>query len=242
MTIDWATLGLQTVNVLVLIWLLQRFFWRPLAQMIERRRQTAQMMLTEAEAKHAEAEAALTAIAATRAGFAAERDAILAAARTEAEHLRTAALATTAQEAATLQTEARAAIEREKSAIELAWAKRANLLAVEIAGRLAARLEGAAVRAAFLDFLCAEIKKMPEAARRAAAGAALEVISATKLDAGEEDHCRAAIGQAFGTGPVITFKQDPTLIAGLELHGPQLTLSNSWRADLARILAELGHE
>jgi len=29
MTIDWWTLGIQTVNVVILIWLLERFFWRP---------------------------------------------------------------------------------------------------------------------------------------------------------------------------------------------------------------------
>jgi hypothetical protein len=29
------------------------------------------------------------------------------------------------------------------------------------------------------------------------------------------------------------------LIAGLELHGPQLLVNNSWRADLERILAGL---
>ena len=35
MTIDWWTLGLQAVNVAVLIWLLGRFFWKPVAAMIE---------------------------------------------------------------------------------------------------------------------------------------------------------------------------------------------------------------
>ena len=38
MTIDWWTLGIQTVNVVILIWLLGRFFWRPVAAMIEQRR------------------------------------------------------------------------------------------------------------------------------------------------------------------------------------------------------------
>ena len=28
MTIDWWTLGLQTINVAILVWLLKRFFWR----------------------------------------------------------------------------------------------------------------------------------------------------------------------------------------------------------------------
>ena len=36
MTIDWWTLGLQTVNIVILVWLLQRFFWRPIAGMIDR--------------------------------------------------------------------------------------------------------------------------------------------------------------------------------------------------------------
>ena len=42
MTIDWWTLGLQTINVLILIWLLAHFFWRPVAGMIEQRRAAAQ--------------------------------------------------------------------------------------------------------------------------------------------------------------------------------------------------------
>ena len=49
MTIDWWTLGIQTVNVVILIWLLERFFWRPVAAMIEQRRATAQRILDEAE-------------------------------------------------------------------------------------------------------------------------------------------------------------------------------------------------
>jgi F-type H+-transporting ATPase subunit b len=242
MTIDWATLGLQTVNVLVLIWLLRRFFWRPLAGMIEQRRAAAQAMLTEAAAKRAEAEAAVAAATTTRAGFAQEREAILAQARTEAEQLKEASLADTAREVATLEAGARAAIERDQAAVDHAWRERANLLAVDIASRLAARLAGSAVQAAFLDFLCAEIGRLPEAVRGTAAKSTLELTSAVPLDAAEQERCAAAIGAAFGAHPQLRFKTDPALIAGLELHGPELALSNSWRADLARILAELAHE
>lgn len=39
MTIDWATLGIETVNIAVLVWLLGRFFWRPVSGIIEARRQ-----------------------------------------------------------------------------------------------------------------------------------------------------------------------------------------------------------
>ncbi len=76
MSIDWWTLALQALNVLILIWLLARFFWRPVAGMIEQRRTAAQSLLSDAEAKHAEAEAALADIARTQAGFTQERAAI----------------------------------------------------------------------------------------------------------------------------------------------------------------------
>jgi F-type H+-transporting ATPase subunit b len=39
----------------------------------------------------------------------------------------------------------------------------------------------------------------------------------------------------------MTFKTDPALIAGIELHGPHFALSNSWCSDLAQILKDIRH-
>src|SRR5271154_4826322 len=102
MTIDWWTLGIQTVNVVVLVWLLGRFFWRPVAAMIEQRRATAQRIVAEADAKRGEATAALAEIAQTRAGFAKEREAILAQAHEVAEKARATRLAEAEKEAQSL--------------------------------------------------------------------------------------------------------------------------------------------
>src|SRR5580658_7333394 len=85
MTIDWWTLGLQTVNIVILVWLLQRFFWAPIAGMLVERRAAAQKALADAQAARDSARAALADIQRTRAGFAAERDKILADARLESE-------------------------------------------------------------------------------------------------------------------------------------------------------------
>ncbi len=73
MTIDWWTLGFQTVNILVLVWLLQHFFWRPVAAMIALRATTTQQALDTVQAKGRDAAAALADIAKTRVGFVAER-------------------------------------------------------------------------------------------------------------------------------------------------------------------------
>jgi F-type H+-transporting ATPase subunit b len=244
MTIDWWTLGIQTVNVLILVWLLGRFFWRPIAAIIEQRRLKAQQTLGEAEATQSQAAEALAGIERTRAGFAREREAILAAAHQTAEHARDELLATAAKEAIAKSEAATAAIAKQRDAAERAWTERSSRLAVEIAGRLVTRLDGSAVKAAFLDDLLREIKLLPASARDgvAADGVVLEAISASSIDPPEQEAFRNSICRAFDAGPRIDFKVDPSLIAGLELHGPHLVVNNSWRADLAHILADLAHD
>ena len=244
MTVVWCTLGIQAVNVSILFWLLARFFWRPVAAMIEQRRATAQQILTEAETKRSQATDALAEIERTRAGFDKEREAVIIAAHEAAEQARTALLASAAKEAASLEASARAAIEKEQSTADAAWAERANLLAVEIAQRLVSRLNGAVVSAAFLDWLLQEIRMLPAPMRDAVAanGVILEAISATPIEPGDQERYRTLIGEAFGARPQISFKVDPALIAGLELHGPHLAIANSWHADLTKILADLAND
>ena len=52
MQIDWWTLALQTVNALVLVWLLARFLFRPVAKIVaERQKAAAALMADAAKAK-----------------------------------------------------------------------------------------------------------------------------------------------------------------------------------------------
>src|ERR1700735_508658 len=102
MTLSWWTLCIQTVNVVILIWLLGRFFWRPVAAIIEQRRATAQRIVAEANAKRSEATAALAEIERTRAGFARERETIVTEAHQTAERERATCLVEGGQEAAYL--------------------------------------------------------------------------------------------------------------------------------------------
>ena len=241
MTIDWWTLGFQTVNVVILVWLLQHFFWRPIAAMIEQRRSTTEKALADGKAAQDKAAAAMADIAATRAGFAHEHDAILTAAHAEAEKAGKATLDAATKEAEAHTAAATAAILAEHDADEAAWTGRASDLAVLIAGRLAARLQGPAVSRAFLDWLVSSIQAMPAPARQEAAQAdgGFEAVSAAALAPDEQEHARSLIAKAFGAEPKLTFRTDPALIAGIELNGPHVALSNSWRADLGQILKDV---
>jgi F-type H+-transporting ATPase subunit b len=239
MTIDWWTLGFQTVNVLILMALLQHFFWRPIAAMIAKRQTAIDTALADAKATQAKAEAGLATIAVTRAGFAKEHDAILKDAHQEAEQARAKTLDEAAKDVAARETVATMGIAKERSDAEQAWSDRASQLAVTIAGRLAARLQGPAVSAAFLDWMLASIRALPDAVLKATEGTKLDAVSAAALPADEQEHVRALIGQALGTQAQINFTTDPSLIAGLELQGAHVMVANSWRADLGTILAEL---
>jgi F-type H+-transporting ATPase subunit b len=242
MTLDWWTLGIQAVNALILVWLLRRFFWGPVAEAIARRRAEATAMLADAKAKQAEAARMLAEVETTRAGFAAERDAILAAAQVAATNARAAALATAKAEADALREDAKVEIARVAAAAAKTRTDQVAGLAVNMASRLAARLDGPAVREAFLGWLVGEIRAMPETARQAVGrsnGDALELVSAAALDPAEQARVAGAVARAFGGSPAITFAADPTLIAGYELRGPYFSLRNSWRADLDRIREDL---
>jgi F-type H+-transporting ATPase subunit b len=113
MTVDWWTLGFQTVNIVILVWLLQRFFWKPVSAMIAERRAQAQKALSEAQAARDKAKLDLVDIDKTRAGFAAEREKILSLARDEASQQSAAKLAQAGQQGEALVAAAKAALEKD---------------------------------------------------------------------------------------------------------------------------------
>ncbi|MDR3474828.1 MAG: F0F1 ATP synthase subunit delta [Devosia sp.] len=243
MTFDFWTLGLQAVNALVLLWLLGRFFWRPVARMIEDRRTAVAQTLADADARLVQAKDALQQVEVTRAGFAAERTAILAAAQKDAEGERAAILAKAGAEVKQLTEAAEISIAKERRDAEAEWTKRAAQLAVDIAGKLLQDLGDETVRRAFADRLFKSLAGMNEQERRALAdaGGRIEAVSAAPLASTEQAALHDRIAASLAAQPEITFRADPALIAGLELVGPHQIVRNSWQADLARILSELDH-
>jgi len=243
MQIDWATLAIQAINIAILIWLLGRFFWRPVSEMIAQRRTLAGQNLAAAEAKRQEAEAALADIARTRDGFAQERTAILDAAQKEATALHETQRDETRKLVETMMAQAKAAQEKSSADAQAGWEADARALAVNIAGRLAARLSEPVVQDAFLSWLVAGIKELADATRAtvAAGETPLEVVSAAALSPEAEAEARRQITAAFGGEMRLNFRVDPALIAGLEIRAPHLVLRNSWQADLAQIAAGLTH-
>ncbi len=56
MEFNWTTFFLEIINFLVLVWLLKRFFYRPVLNVIEKRRSNIELSLTEASQTKQEAD------------------------------------------------------------------------------------------------------------------------------------------------------------------------------------------
>jgi F-type H+-transporting ATPase subunit b len=246
MHIDWWTLALQTVNVLILIWILARFFFRPIVDIVAKRQQETKKLFDEAEAARKQAADTRGHAEKARAELAAERDRLLAEAQKAAQAEKTKLEQETAQDVAKLRRESEAAIARDRAAAESQIVDHASALSVDIARRLLERVPPNLALDAFLTVLCDEIGKLSAEARRAFDAATtdrpIEIVTQGPLSEQETNRVRDALKQAFGTKLPFTYRSDPHVLAGIELHGHNVILRNSWRADLERIRQELNRE
>lgn len=242
MTIDWWGLGLQAINVLILVWLLGRVFWRPLAAAITRRQEAAQAMLDDGKAAQDKADAALADVLEARAGITSEREAILAEAKETADTATKAALKDAQTRADDMIAAASATIDHEKKKAQTETEARAAELSVEIAAHLLGPFNTAEVQATFLRRFVEAMADISDTDRTAltAKGAATRIITATELADTQKTGIAQAMKKTLGPAPTaLQFVTDPDLIAGVELHSAHFVLHNSWRADLASILKEM---
>jgi F-type H+-transporting ATPase subunit b len=241
MRIDWWTLGLQTINLLVLLWLLGRFFFRPMAKVVAERQETANKLLDSAKEAQDKAEAAARDAQAERDRSAAAREALLDAARKEAEAQRAKLIDSAHAEAQRQRADAETAIDHARGEAEAQLARQANMLATDVAARL---LEGPGAKlpiGAFLPELEQALAELPDRTRTAIAtpAAPASLFSARPLADDETQAARTAISGALGHDAILSFDTDPNLIGGLRLSGGMVVLDVNLRADLERVLAGL---
>ncbi|MEY8880833.1 hypothetical protein [Donghicola sp. XS_ASV15] len=240
MTIDLWTLGLQTINALVLIWFLGRFFFKPVSAIIAERRAAAQAELDHAAQAAASAKAERQAAQSDRAAFASMRASLLEEARAEAKAERNKLLDLAQEEAQSLRHETEASLKRLRADAQAGLAGDASDLAVEIAQRLLARLPDVTLVGPFVEGLVAAVGALPTAVQEALGrdGPALLRVPRALTDA-EHEAVQAAFSGALGRPVQMRVEVYPDLIAGLELEAETATVRNHFAADLSRIKAEL---
>ena len=241
MRIDGWTFVLQTANVLVLIWLLQRFLYRPITSLISARRVAAEKLLSDAASVREAAEAEAAVMKHRLEGIAAEGEQIRADARTAAEAEQARIMQQAADTAKQTLDTATAAAEQERLAMERTLRPRICELALAIARRLLQRLPSGAITNVMLEQVAAAVEQLPDEQRRnlISAEGTILVTTAVALGAAAQIKCQELLAGLLGSKPAAVFLVDPSLIAGVELRTPEMLVRNSWSADLARIAEEL---
>jgi F-type H+-transporting ATPase subunit b len=235
MHIDGWTLLLQAINLLVLLALLHRLFFKPLLRVIDARRAAVQAEMDRADTARREAEQRAQALADQQAAAGQAREALLQAARQEAQAERDAARARARQEAdAALEAARRQAAQERREAVATLLDE-AGGLATALAARLLA--QAGTGDAGFLDALLSRLQATPEAERAAwfaeAAPRRATLVSAHALDDGLRDRAEHALRAALGEGLQLNLAVDAALIAGVELRLPHGVLALHWAGELA---------
>jgi F-type H+-transporting ATPase subunit b len=241
MHIDWWTLALQTVNALVLVWLLARFLFKPVAKIVAERQQAAAAMIADAAKANADTLAQRQKAADEAARTAQQRGDVLSAASAEAANLKSSLEDAAHADAEHLRAAAQADIAQARQAAALADADRASRLALAIAAKLLERLPQQARIAGFIDGLATELAKLPQSTRAELGndGSEVRLIAPRPLRADELAACRIELSRVLGRDLALQIMVDPAIIAGLELEARHAIVRNSFRADLARLQTEL---
>lgn len=223
MELNWSTFVLEIINFLVLVWILKRFFYRPILDVIARRRAGIEKSLADAKTLHDEAETLQTQYRDRLADWEQERQEARLKLAQELEEARTQGLAALQQELKQEREKSRVVAEkRQADAIQ-----KAEETALIQAGRFASRLlnQGAnpELQEKLLELVIQELPKLPAekiAGLRNSWGRAPEAIvvtSAYPLSEQQRQTLKQVVAETTGSDLPLRFEQDTKLIAGVRI-------------------------
>jgi F-type H+-transporting ATPase subunit b len=235
MQIDWWTLGIQTVNFLIVVWLLTRFLYRPVRRIIDEREAADRKLADEATAKTEEAAKVRAEYEQKMREAEEERQAKEAELHAAMERERDAALEKAQAKADALLAETREKLAREREdaltglktdiaslAADLARAALASGASTEAAlARAKEHFDGLAPQD--LSDLKADVDGSDEP---------LRVTTPAPLADAQRAAWQAMLTERLGSGVQIAYDERPDLLGGAELHFPHAVLDLSVAANL----------
>lgn len=239
MQIDWWTLGLQTVNFLIVIWLLSRFLYRPIRKVIADREAADRAATEAAEAKVRAADEAKQAYQAKLDAFEAEKQVQITSLHETLEAERAKRLAEVQAEAEAALTAGRAKIAAEKATAQTALRSEIVALAEDLARKALSSVGDDPLTAAtrYLDGLAP--MELDGLRQQLGPDAAVIVISAQDFGDKRQAKWRTALVTRLGPDVPVAFQQDASLLAGVELHFPHAALRFSAADRLHRAASAL---
>jgi len=244
--LNWSTYLLEVINFLILVWILKRFFYQPVLDMIAQRRSAVEKTTADAEAARHEAELLKKQFEGRLTDWEHEKQQARTTLAQEIADERRRRLAdvdaelASARERATVQSERqlRAVLEaRERDALALAYRFSSRLLERVASPELEAKLVGAtlddlgALPPERRDAICQALRAAPS----------VTVSSAYPLTEERRERVRLALANVAGQAVTCDFRTDPTLLAGLQIAAGPWSLGANLHDELEGF-ASVGHD
>jgi F-type H+-transporting ATPase subunit b len=247
LTLDWSTLVLELINFLVLVWLLKRFLYKPVLDIIARRRAGIEKTLADAKSLNDEALALRAKYEGRVDAWEAERQGHMEELGREIDAERTRRLTELSTQLADEREKAAAAAARQADETRIKLEATARGQGARFASRLLAGVASPDLERRLVETFLADLQALP-AERLAALGAAGDeraakdavVASAFPLEAELAERVRSALAAALGAGGRVKFAEDASLGAGLRVEIGAWVLGLNLRDELEGF-ARLSH-
>ena len=233
MEVSWSTFILEIINFLVLVWILQRFLYKPVLEVIARRKAGIEQTLSESAEIREQATALQAQYEARLADWDKERRAAREALTRELETQRAGKLVEMQADIAQEREKSRVAEARRQADIAHKLEETALSQAARFARHLLQQASGPELEARLVELVITELSQLPEervTALRNGYGTAPEsivVTSAYPLPDDQRQRLAQALTRATGSEAPLQLKQDADLLAGLHItRGPWVIGAN----------------
>jgi F-type H+-transporting ATPase subunit b len=249
MQLDWTTFVLEVMNFLVLVWLLQRFFYRPVLAVLDRRQAKVQATKGEADALRRDAEALRTQYETRLADWNAERDIARQQLEQELMEERAKRLDELKRSLSDEEAKSRARGDAESAAREATLNRQAVAHGFAAAAAMLQRLATPHLTTNIVTAFCEDLAVLAEAERATlqqavnalAAHEVVEISSAHPLGDEARATLSAALSTAAGRRLDIVFREAPELIGGLRAAVGQCRLDASLADELMFFQQQCAH-
>lgn len=223
MLIDWFTVGAQALNFLILVWLMQRFLYKPILHAIDAREERIATELANADAKKAEARQERDEFRDKNEEMDRQRASLLSKATEEAQAERERLLDEARQAAAALRLTQQEALRNEQQNLHQALIRRTQQEVFAIARQTLTDLAGTSLEERLGEVFTRRLREMDDQAK-ADLAEALEttgkpalVRSAGDLPVEQRAAIQKALNETFSADIHLRFQTTPDLISGIEL-------------------------
>jgi len=233
MLIDWFTVAAQTLNFLILVWLMKHFLYQPVLDAIAGREQKIATALADAAATKAAADQNRDAFQQKHDAFDQERTQLLTTAKDEAKTERERLIAEARHDADTLREKRQEKLHAEAANLHQALARSTQQEVFSIARLTLTDLASADLEEQMVAKFTRDLWNLngePKSKLEAALQQMTEpVIVRTVFDLSDEEQAEIhnALNQTFAVKVPLKFKTAPELVSGVELtmNGEKLAWS-----------------